>query len=175
MSNMPAVPLDHDISEMNAAPLTIEGRPPSREAPRINTAVVTPEYFAMMGMRLVRGRWLNEFDKEGAAEAALVNESAARTYWPNGDPIGKRMKLSQRPDAAWVTVVGIVADARTESLETPHVPEVFASLFQRRDHHLAVVLRGQLDPAAPSAASATRCSRSIRRCRCSARARWTMS
>jgi predicted permease len=148
MSNMPAVPLDHDISEVNAAPITVEGRPPSIEVPRINTAVVTPEYFAMMGMRLVRGRWLNEFDKEGAAEAALVNESAARTYWPNGDPIGKRMKLSQRPDATWVTVVGIVADARTESLETPHVPEVFASLYQRRDHHLAVVLRGQLDPAA---------------------------
>jgi putative ABC transport system permease protein len=102
----------------------------------------------MVGMRLVRGRWLNEFDKEGAAEAALVNESAARTYWPNGNPIGKRMKPSQRPDATWVTVVGIVADARTESLETAHVPEVFASLYQRRDHHLAVLLRGQLEPTA---------------------------
>jgi predicted permease len=148
MSNMLAVPLDHDISEVNAAPITIEGRPRSSEVPRVNTAAVTPEYFAMMGMRLVRGRWLNEFDKEGAAEAALVNESAARTYWPNGDPIGARMKLSQRPDTTWMTVVGIVADARTESLETPHVPEVFASLYQRRDHHLVVMLRGQLDPAA---------------------------
>lgn len=147
MSNMVALPLDHDISDINAMSIVVEGRPASSLLPMVNMAVVTPEYFAMMGMRLVRGRWLNEFDKEGAAETAVVNESAARLYWPTADPIGKRVKLS-RAFPAWVTIVGIAADARTESLENPHVPEVFTSLYQRRDHHLAVMLRGQLDPAA---------------------------
>jgi len=147
MANMVALPLDHDIRDINAMSITIEGRPPATQLPMINMAVVTPEYFGMMGMRLVRGRWLNEFDKEGTAEAAIVNESAARLYWPKEDPVGKRVKLS-RTFRAWVTIVGIVADARTESLENPHVPEVFTSLYQRRDHHLAIMVRGQLDPAA---------------------------
>jgi predicted permease len=147
MANMTAIPLDHDIRDINATPIIIDGRPPSSQLPTVSTAVVTPEYFAMLGMTLQRGRWLNELDKEGTGEAALVNESAARAYWPKADPIGKRVKLS-RTAIAWVTIVGIVADARTESLENPHVPEVFASLYQRRDHHLAVVLRGQLDSPA---------------------------
>jgi predicted permease len=148
MANMIALPLDHDIDLINTMPLTIEGRPLSSQVRQIKTSVVTPEYFAMLDMRLRRGRWLNEFDKEGTVEAAVVNESAARAFWPTVDPIGKRFKLSLRPGTGWVTIVGIAADARTESLETPHVPEVFTSLYQRRDHHLAVMLRGQLDPAA---------------------------
>jgi len=68
----------------------------------------------------------------------------ARTYWPNENPIGKHLKLSPSA-AAWATVVGVVADARTETLADAGVPQIFASLYQRESKHLAIFLRGHLD------------------------------
>jgi putative ABC transport system permease protein len=109
--------------------------------------MVTPEYFHLMDMRLLRGRLFNEFDNEKADGVAVINETMAKTYWPNEDPLGKQLKIS-RSATAWTKIVGIVADARTESLEDARVPELFLSLYQKRDHHLAIFLRGHLDAAA---------------------------
>jgi putative ABC transport system permease protein len=121
----------------------------------VDASVVTPEYFHLLGMTLLRGRLLSDFDNEQAPQVAVINEAMARTYWPNEDPLGKHLKLS--PSASsWATVVGIVADARTESLETAGVPEIYTSLYQRVSrhlaHHLAIFLRGRLDAAAIPAA-----------------------
>jgi putative ABC transport system permease protein len=77
----------------------------------------------------------------------VINETMAKTYWPNENPLGKQLKIS-RSATAWTKIVGIVADARTESLEEAKVPEVFLSLYQKRDHHLAIFLRGHLDTGA---------------------------
>jgi putative ABC transport system permease protein len=78
---------------------------------------------------------------------AAINEAMARTYWPNGDPLGKRLKLgSEKP--SWLTVVGVIADARTESLAEASVPQIYLSLYQTPAKDLAIFLRGQLDPAA---------------------------
>jgi putative ABC transport system permease protein len=98
-------------------------------------------------MELLRGRLFSEFDNEKTASVAVINETMARTYWPNEDPLGKQLKVS-RTATVWTTVVGIVADARTESLENARVPEVFLSLYQKGEHHLAVFLRGHLDAGA---------------------------
>jgi ABC-type antimicrobial peptide transport system permease subunit len=70
----------------------------------------------------------------------------ARTFWPNIDPLGEHVKLS-RSATSWTTVVGIVADARTESLKDADVPEIYASAYQNRAKHLAIFLRGQVDAA----------------------------
>ncbi|HJT44844.1 MAG TPA: FtsX-like permease family protein, partial [Chthoniobacterales bacterium] len=78
---------------------------------------------------------------------AVINESMAQTLWPNDDPIGKHVKLSRRA-TGWTTIVGIVANARTESLENTNVPQIYTSLYQRGAKHLAIFLRGHLDAAA---------------------------
>ncbi|PYR40360.1 MAG: hypothetical protein DMF93_11250 [Acidobacteria bacterium] len=78
---------------------------------------------------------------------AVVNEATARLLWPNEDALGQHVKLSPTA-ASWATIVGVVADARTESLTDPRVPLVFSSLYQRRSKHLAIFLRGYMDPAA---------------------------
>jgi putative ABC transport system permease protein len=88
----------------------------------------------------------NEFDTDTAPQVAIVNEAFARTYWPNEDSIGKRFK-STRPDSPWITVVGVLANARTRSLAETEVPELYLSLYQEDAKHLAIFLRGNLDPA----------------------------
>jgi predicted permease len=98
-------------------------------------------------MKLVRGRLLNDFDTDQSPSVAVVNETMARKYWPNENAVGKRLKLSPRT-AVWSTVVGIVADARTESLASAQVPQLYASLYQRQGKHLAILLRGQVEVAA---------------------------
>src|SRR5262249_43702688 len=69
----------------------------------------------------------------------------------NEDPIGKHVKVS-RSAASWATIVGIVANARTESLADPNVPQIYTSAYQKvarySPKHLAIFLRGRLDPAA---------------------------
>jgi putative ABC transport system permease protein len=71
----------------------------------------------------------------------------ARAFWPDGDAIGARVKLSASAAAAWTTIVGIVGDARTETLAHSDVPQIYASAYQKTAKHLAVFLRGPADTA----------------------------
>ena len=145
-----AIPLDalHAQQDLNVVPLLIEGRGVDiTQAPLVDGATVTPEYFHLLGMTLLRGRLLTNFDNETAPRVAVINEAMARTFWPDMNPLGRRVKLS-RSDAAWTMIVGIVADARTESLRDASVPEIYASAYQKVTKHLAIFLRGQVDPAA---------------------------
>ena len=149
MGDLGALPLGHDRNNQNPPlPMMIEGRQTdSSEAPLIDESIVSPEYFHLMGMSLRRGRMFTDLDTDGVEPVAVINESMVQTLWPNEDPIGKHVKLSRRA-AAWTTIVGIVADSRTESLENINVPQIYTSLYQRGAKHLAIFLRGHLDAAA---------------------------
>ncbi|HZR23304.1 MAG TPA: ABC transporter permease [Vicinamibacterales bacterium] len=140
-----AIPLDHAARDLNTMPMLIEGRgADTSQAPLVDGSVVTPEYFRLLGMTLVRGRAFTPFDDENAPPVAVVNEAMARTYWPDADPIGQHVKLTRNP-ASWTTIVGIVANARTEALHESGVPIIYASAYQSRSKHLAIFLRGQVD------------------------------
>jgi putative ABC transport system permease protein len=146
----PAVPLNHNQKDINLSHVFFEGRgaQTSNETPSVNEADVTPEYFHMMNMTLLRGRVFTNSDDEKAPSVALINEAMAKTYWPNEDALGKHFKLS-RNAPSWTTVIGVVADARTESLEKTNVPLIYECLYQSDDaHHLAIFLRGRLNTAA---------------------------
>ncbi|HEX7091939.1 MAG TPA: FtsX-like permease family protein [Longimicrobiales bacterium] len=71
---------------------------------------VSPSYFRTLGIAVVRGRGFTEGDDAGAPPVVVVNESAARVWWPGQDPIGRRLKLGR--DAPWLTVVGLVEDVQ---------------------------------------------------------------
>jgi putative ABC transport system permease protein len=144
-----AVPLGHDRNNQTPPlPLFLEGRAADgNEPPLIDESIVTSEYFHLLGMTLRRGRLFSDLDKENAPQVAVINETMAQTYWPNQDPLGKHLKLGRRA-TSWATVVGIVADARAESLEDARVPVIYTNLYQRGAHHLAIFLRGHLDAAA---------------------------
>lgn len=140
-----SIPLDHPEQDQNILRVMFEGHPTDQPS-FVTGAVVVPEYFHLLEMPLQRGRLLNSFDDAKAPLVAVINEAMARTYWPNEDPLGKRLKLSPLAPA-WTTVVGVVADARTESLESARVPVLYASVYQRSTKHLAIFLRGHVAPS----------------------------
>ncbi len=152
VGDMAAVPLGHARVDLNPYLLVVEGRQNAGDqAPLVDVSMVTPEYFQLLRMPLLRGRLFGDSDDEKAPPVAVVNEAFARTYWPNGDPVGQHVKLNNArgtPASSWTTIVGVVADARTESLAESSGPQVFQSLYQRHPKDLAIFLRGQLDPAA---------------------------
>jgi predicted permease len=140
-----SIPLDHPEQDQNILRVVFEDR--AAEQPTFVTgAAVTPEYFRLLGVPLLHGRLLQEIDTDKSPPVAVVNESMARRYWPNENiqnVIGKRLKLSPRAPA-WTTIVGVVADARTEVVESARVPVLYASVYQRSTKHLAIYLRGHV-------------------------------
>jgi putative ABC transport system permease protein len=121
----------------------------SRQPPLIDTSTVSPQYFHVLGMTLVRGRLFVDQDLEDTPSVAVINQAAARTYWPNQDPVGKHVHVRSRSDKPdWTTIVGVIADARTESLADAGIPELYLDIYQRPAKFLAFYLRGQVDPAA---------------------------
>jgi predicted permease len=152
VGDLAAFPLGHDRNDLNPFPLILEGREtPAVQPPLVDASIVTPEYFHLLGITLLRGRLFTESDDGMAPQVAVINDAFARMYWPNENPVGKRLKLptpGDRSSLSWTTVVGVLADARTESLAGSPVPQMYLSLYQRRAKDLAIFVRGALDPAA---------------------------
>jgi len=155
VSDQAAIPLGHGQSDRRMFPLVLEGQEvQSSQPPLIDTLIVSPEYFHVLGMTLQRGRLFVDQDLESTPLIAVINQAAARTYWPNQDPVGKRVHLLDglgRARPEWTTIVGIIADARTESLADAGIPQMYVDIYQRPFKFLAFYLRGQVDPAAISA------------------------
>jgi predicted permease len=93
--------------------------------------LASPGYFEAMGIRLLEGRWFNQHDQPKGAQIALVNQSFAAKFFPQTDPIGKRIRFlgfDEKPQ--FMTIVGVVSDVRALGLARPPDAEVFAHYFQ---------------------------------------------
>ena len=154
VSDQAAIPLGH--SDHRTYPMVREGpEQQSSQPPQIDTLIVSPEYFHLLGMTRLRGRLFVEQDLETTPLIAVINQAAARTYWPGKDgkgedPVGKRVHLlgnlgNAKPE--WTTIVGVIADARTESLADAGIPHIYIDIYQHPFKFLAFYLRGQVDPA----------------------------
>jgi putative ABC transport system permease protein len=131
--------------------LTIEGQPPlnAAERPRAFLRNVSPNYFESMGIPLRKGRNFADTDNGSAPGAAIINETAARRFWPNEEPLGKRFKRGKADSAnPWVTVVGIVGAVSHTSLEVASQPEVYLPFQQNPGLNLTLVTRTRSDPKA---------------------------
>jgi predicted permease len=119
------------------------------EAPSADRFVVTPGYFSALRIRLVRGRLLEERDRQGAESVAVINETAAREVFAGEDPLGRRVSLGPA-NAPPRTIVGIVNDVRHGGLDAEVFPQVYVPLGQWAwaETGLAVVVRTTGDPAA---------------------------
>jgi predicted permease len=142
-----AVPLDHPYQDQTQLHVIFE-RAEGRGVDPLDVlgSEVTPGYFGVLGLKLQHGRLLDEHDGDASPPVVVINEAMARAFWPGQDPIGRRIKVSQRA-TQWSTIVGVVADARTESLAEPVPPQIYASLYQRQAKHLAIFLRGGAEPS----------------------------
>jgi predicted permease len=89
--------------------------------------IVSPGYFDVLGLRLLRGRTLTKDDNDAAPRAGVINETFARRYFPTDDPVGKRIAGGS---GEWRTVVGVVSDARNRGMESDVMPELFVPARQ---------------------------------------------
>ena len=96
----------------------IEGRPKfSAGQVNVQKQIASPGYFEAMGIRLVRGRFFSERDAADAPPVVLISESMARHFWPNEDPVGKRMDLQYGSVKGWQEIAGVVGDVKSDGLE----------------------------------------------------------
>jgi predicted permease len=150
-----SIPLDPSLRDLKLISegqflVTFEGRNTQEDQPSVvERSSVTPEYFHLLQIPVLRGRLFKDSDTDTAPQVAVVNESFARTYWPGDDPLGKRFKRD-RPGSSWISVVGVVADAKTQSLAQAPLPEAYLDVYQTGAGRLAIFLRGHFDTAAIS-------------------------
>ena len=129
--------------------LTIQGRAADRGAdqPSVERYSVTPDYFAVMGIPLKRGRLFSEADRATTEPVILLGEETARALWPGTDPIGAHVLIGGGPGAPWRTVIGIVGNVRHHELAAPPTMEMYLPQAQLTDSFLTVVMRTSGDPA----------------------------
>ncbi|MCP5116299.1 MAG: FtsX-like permease family protein, partial [bacterium] len=124
--------------------------------------VVYQDYMQALGIRLKRGRYFNEHDRSGSERVVIVNEALARKYWPNEDPIGKRLKTGTADSPVpWLRVVGVVGDVRNNGMDADTRPHAYEPLLQMSfaQRGLAVAVRGKGDPAELTSAVLSRISK----------------
>jgi predicted permease len=132
---------------------------PDRPAPadgapiRIKFNSVLPNYFGVMGTRLVAGRGFTERDGPTSAKAVVINETMARKYWPEGTAIGRWLRVVG-PGAGDYDVIGVVRDGKIGRLTEQPEPYLFFSLAQAPSGDLTLIVQAGPDPA--SAASTVR-------------------
>ena len=127
-----------------SAAIEIEGRPatdrPAQPLAELN--MVSPEFFQTMGLRLMRGRGFSDTDVDGQPPVVIINERLAAEFG-DADPIGRRIDLG-----SWTTVVGVVSDARRQTLETTPKPAVYLPYGQFVLPFMSLVVRTEGSPAA---------------------------
>ena len=130
--------------------LRIEGRPPSAGEQLIaDQRHVTPGYFTVMSIPLVRGRAFTDRDNASSEPVAMVNRTMAARFWPDGDPLNARVQLTAGPDSGqWIRIVGIVDDVRHVALSRPAVPEMYRPYAQYPVADFTVAVRTADEPAA---------------------------
>jgi predicted permease len=131
--------------------ITVEGRAADGPAePRIplRRDAITDGFFQTLRVPLRQGRFFNQQDTETSFPAAIVNETLARRYWPNGDALGKRFKLGlAQSNNPWLTIVGVVGDMRRQSLERQPIAQVFLPHLQSPERRMNLLIRTKGEPA----------------------------
>ena len=157
----------------NWDPFAIEGRPapPPGQQQQAATRVVSNDYFRTLKIPLRQGRffadsdarvalplirWYDQqpypahYDDPQPAPAVIINETMARLYWPNENPIGQRLRIIASP---WMTVIGVVGDVRHTGLTVRPNPEMYLSDLQEPSSSLDVMVRTNGNPLALASAA----------------------
>jgi putative ABC transport system permease protein len=117
---------------------------------------VSPDYFATMGIRLLRGRYFTARDDEKAPGAVILSEAVVKRVWPDQDPIGKRITFKAYAGPQdWLTVVGVVEDVKQQSLGEPARMAIYQPYLQVAEpiylSHMVFLVRTQANPTSVAA------------------------
>jgi len=132
----------------NQVSFTIEGRPADSEhSPVAELAAVSPGHFRVLEIPILSGRNFTDSDDDKALPVAIVDQTLARQYWPNENPIGKRIKSGPiQSTNPWLNIIGVVGDVKTDSLELQEAPHIYLSDFQAPSYNSVIYLRTAGDP-----------------------------
>ena len=133
----------------------IQGRPPRNGSEYImaNYRTISSEYFQTLRIPLLQGRWIESADRENTPPIVVINEAMAKTYFPNENPIGKKMQIGATPenDVPWMMIVGVVGNVK-QSLVADMPTEFYVPYRQANEvlpvRTMSVVLRTEVDPRA---------------------------
>ncbi len=135
----------------NSATFTIEGRPPVPQSERVEVPIdiVTEGFFETVRVPLLAGRLFDGTDTEESPRVVLINQTMARRFWPDGDPVGDRFKYGgPDSDSPWMRIVGVVADVKRSGLDRPVRPSTFVPHSQVARGFMTLVVRTPGDPQA---------------------------
>ena len=116
-----------------------------QDAPSANYYSITPDYFKAMGIPLKRGRNFTDADLANTTLVAIINETFAKRYFPDEDPIGKRIHITNGPQA-FREIVGIVGDVRHYSLDQESTAQMYEPYAQKPFTSMALAIRTTQDP-----------------------------
>jgi predicted permease len=113
---------------------------------------VTPAYFRTVGIRLIRGRLFDDRDRADTPNVALINETTARKFWPDEDPVGKSFTLNFSSWFPKAEIVGVVSDIKTHGLNMPPYPEIYRPDSQQPSDDAHLIIRTKAAPETLAAA-----------------------
>jgi putative ABC transport system permease protein len=134
----------------------ILGKPVPEER-ELRANFVSPEYFTVLHISLLQGRLFDQAETMRGAHLALVNQTMARQYWPQGDAMGQQVRVPQlkgeppyapaAPDSdGWLQIVGVVADARDDGLREPVKPAIYVPYTMRMPMFTQILVRARVEP-----------------------------
>ena len=157
LQRLQALPGVQSVSITNQLPLTgagalqgfnIEGRANSASGGRSGALfrAISPDYLQTLRIGLIRGRGIEAGDSATAPSVAVINNAMARLFWPNEDPIGKRISIARSGEPKFREVVGIVGDIRHRGLHIPPEPEMYVPYAQQPWEFFRLAIRTKGDP-----------------------------
>jgi putative ABC transport system permease protein len=127
----------------------VEGQPVDEgRLPDVGFMTIRGEYFAAMRIPLLAGRTFDPSNRPADSNTVIINDAAAKRFFPKGDALGARIRIGPDPHGTWLTIIGVVGDVRDEALDVPAKPALFLNHRQNTWlSSLAVVIRTSGDPA----------------------------
>ncbi len=145
------------IGLMMHNPFVVEGQPPApgQPQPTAEQVLISPDYFRTLGIRLNAGRPFTDADNTAAPSVVIINETMARSYFPNQNVVGSHIQTGDYdPAGQWVTIVGIVDDVKYSGLQEEPQPTMYTPFLQNlwwRSLYLSVRTEGDpLSVVAPA-------------------------
>ena len=141
------LPLEAGTAGLNT--FEIEGQSNTgiqRDMPVAFERPATGSYFETMGIPIVRGRTFTQQDKVDGPLVAIVDESAVQRYWPNEEPIGKRINYTRRGKKLSLEIVGVVGSVKHNYLDSKMAPTIYRPVGQSPSANMLLLVRTSVEP-----------------------------
>lgn len=145
-----ALPMEANVTGRNRRAFRIENQVVDSERTPVTELIqVSPSYFELLKIPVLRGRVFNDFDDSKGEPVVLINQALERKYWPAGDALGKRVGFvppPPPPQAPWATIVGVVGDVKSEGFDTDSIPQIYVTESQAPGYASVIFLKTAGDP-----------------------------